>query len=1034
MGPAALGALARAADESAVLRKVLVGPRRGVCREVLRRLSLERGGWVGFEPMTSHDVAAGLAAGALASRRVGVVDEFGELALIDEAIDEAMNARADVLRPFVEGLGLREAMAHSIRALRHAGIDAAMLGRAGFRDRRKREALVRVLESYERLLYGRSVTDSAGILRQAVSGLEAGAIELPKASYMLLPGQSGRGLAGRLLLLLIERGATVLDDDAVEGLEIPPALLAGRVVHESALSWLHDVDGLPNDAAPGTISIFAAGSVNDEIREVLRRVVASNLPWDQVEIVATDPMTYGAALDTQARRLGIEVSYAAGLPVGRTRPGRAVDAWLRWVRDDFPEPTVRELIDRGDIAAPGGRTSGPALARRLRRLLIGRGHGRYEAALRRAEYALDRPEWSGDDRTQEEIDAACEGDRVVLEDLRAVLDPLLSAVPPLDHRPGQEPPLVAPATLARGLLACLALIPVDDDGGDNDRTARDALRDRLERLAATATRQTTVDGSIALIAAKLDARVPAPAAKGVAPWTAAGGRLHLSDIEHGGWTGRRATFVVGLDAVRFPGATTHDTLLNDEDRRRIVGDASFHPVPTTADRLDERRYALASMLARLRGEVTLSYGAWDATEARTVAPAPEMLQALRLRTRNASADYDSLRKEVGSFACAVPGGAGRLDDADVWFALLARDGVLVTGTDVVREAYAGLDRGLTAIDARGAPEFNAHHGRLRPRPGLDPRGRPGQSVSAKRLETLGTCPHRYMLRYVLGVVPPEEAEFAPDRWLTPMERGRVLHAVYRRSLETARALEQTHESDAFESTVLEALDTEIERVRQRLAPPGDAVFDLERERLRDEAGLFVRMVRRHGAPWVDLERRFGGGPAERTVEIDLPGGVVRASGAIDRIDRESDGRLVVIDYKTGSPGGFGREEAVFHGGRRIQHALYAAAARRLHDDHVARAEYHFPTYRGENQRVTYEEKSLRKARGIVNALLDVVAAGRFYPTDDANDCRFCDYREICRVRDATAIRTDSPLAAWSHSARDHLEELWVLRALRTRRL
>jgi ATP-dependent helicase/nuclease subunit B len=417
-----------------------------------------------------------------------------------------------------------------------------------------------------------------------------------------------------------------------------------------------------------------------------------------------------------------------------------------------------------------------------------------------------------------------------------------------------------------------------------------------------------------------------------------------------------------------------------------------------------------------------------------VAPAPEMLQALRLMTRDPSADYDELRRAVGSLACAVPRGAGRIDDADIWFSLLSRDGVLVAGTDIVRDAYPGLDRGLTAIDARSSPEFTAWHGRLTPRPELDPRGRPDQTVSAKRLETLGTCPHRYMLHYVLGVVPPEDAEFAPDRWLSAMDRGRLLHAVYRRALEAAKAREQTYESDAFEATVHETLEAEIERMRDRLAPPGEAVYDLERERLRDEVGLFVRMVRRHGAPWERVELSFGRRLEDPPVDIELPGGVVRAAGAIDRIDRESDGRLVIIDYKTGSPAGFGREEAVFNGGRRIQHALYAAAARRILRDDVARAEYHFPTYRGENQRVSYEEKSLRKARAIVNGLLDVVAAGRFYPTDDADDCRFCDYREVCRVRDASALRTDSALADWSHGARDRLEELWVLRALRGRRL
>lgn len=1033
-GPPVLRALARVADDEPVGRKVIIAPRRGVGRELLRRLSLARGGWVGFEVATPHDVAASLSVPVLAERGIRLVDEFDELALIDAAIEQAMAERAALLRPFVEGVGLRDAMSNSIRALRHAGVDAARLGRAGFRDRRKREALGRVLDAYERMLFNRGRTDSAGILRQAVSGLEAGTIDPAGTLWVLVSGQSERGLTGRLLRLLIERGASILDDDAVEGLKIPSAVLLGPTRADGALTWLHDVDALPADVQPGPLSIFAAGSVSDEIREVLRRVMAADLRWDQVEIIATDPMTYGAALDIQARRLGIGASYSAGLPVGRTRPGRAVEAWLRWVRDDFPEPVLRELLDRGDIAPPDARTSGPALARRMRRMMIGRSLARYRSALTRAERTLDSREWQpGDDRTQAEIEASLQRDRVVLDDLRKVLEPLLDSVPALEPGPGREQPLVAPAVLANGLLACLDLVPLDPtdgNGGGADRTALERLRRRLERLRQTAQRPTTIEGAIALIAGKLDTRVPAPAAEGAAPWTASGGRIHLSDIDHGGWTGRPATFVVGLDAVRFPGATTHDTLLNDEDRRRIAARDAFAPVPTTADRLAERKLALASLLARLRGSVTLSYAAWDATEARTMAPAPEMLQALRLMTRDAAADYDALRKAAGAFACAVPRGTGRVDDADVWFSLIERDGVLVSGTPVVRQAFAGLDRGLLAQAARAGSEFTPWHGRLRPRPDLDPRGRPEMAVSAKRLETLGTCPHRYMLRYVLGIVPPEEADLAPDRWLGPLERGRLLHAVYRRALEAARARGQAFDSPDFEATVGAALEAEIERLRERLAPPGEAVFELERERLRDEVGLFTRMIRRHGAPWDRLELRFGGGGAQPVVEIELPGGTVRATGAIDRIDRETDDRLVVIDYKTGSPSGYGRDEGVFHGGRRLQHALYAAAARRILDDAVARAEYHFPTYRGENQRVQYEERELRRARGIVNALLDVVAAGRFYPTDHEDDCRFCEYRAVCRVRDVASNRTESPMAEWSRGARDRLAELWVLRGLR----
>ncbi len=1019
-----LEALAREAAQP-IGRKVLVGPRRGVCRELLRQLALATGGWVGFEPATPRDIAGELVAHELTRQGLRVADEFDELALIDTAIDEAMAERGgEVLRRFVEGAGLREAMAASMRALRLAGVDAPVLLRAGFRDRDKRAALSRVLDRYERLLRRERTTDNAGVLRLAVSAIEAGAVTLPEVRYSILPGQTRRGLTGRLLELLLERGAMLLHDDAVHGLEPPPALLAaGAATASSPLSWLHAVEAAPAEPeVPVRLELFAAGSVNDEVREVLRRVVGLGLSWDEAEIVASDPMTYGAALDALARRLEIPVSYAAGLPIGRTRTGRALDAYLRWVRDDFPEALLRTLIARGDVRAPGG-SSGALLARRLQRMLIGRGRERYLSALARAERRAGLHVLPDVERTPEEAASVRAQEQLALADLGAILRTLFAALPPAAAGPSNTP-VMAPSALARGALAFLALVPAETGV---EATARERLTRRLTRLADTAHRATTLEGAIAVIVAKLDARVPAPAAQGASPWTSTGGRLHLSDIDHGGCTGRAATFVVGLDALRFPGTSTHDTLLNDEDRRRLAEHLPFAPVPTTGERATERRHGLARLLARLRGRVTLSYAAWEATEARTVAPSPELLQALRLQLRDPAADYEKLHTTLGRYASAIPRGEGRLDEADVWLGNLERGGLLVAGTDIVRLAYPGLDRGLTARDARAAGEFTAWHGRITPRPQLDPRAHPELVVSAHQLETLGTCPHRYLLEYVLRAAPPQEADFMPDRWLTAAYRGRLLHAVYRLVLQRARARQCAPEDAAFETLALLALEEVVAEAREDRLPPGEAVFEMELEELRQEMRLFVQMTREHGAPWVELEMNFGRAK-QPAVNVELMNQSISVTGRVDRIDREADGRLVVIDYKTGSPDGFGGPDTVFQGGRRLQHALYMAVARRVLGADVARSEYHFPTNRGEIQRLAYEEKQLRRGRIVVTALLDMVRAGHFFPTDEPEDCRYCAFAPVCRVRQGSRI--DSPMAEWSQRWRAWLPELYALRQLR----
>ncbi len=1025
--PRLVGALRLAARDDPAGRKLLVGTRRGVGREILRRLARDGVPWIGFEATTPLALASDLVAPTLAERGLEPADEFDELARIDAAIEAAVGEPdGSTLLPFVEGAGLRAAMANSIQALRLAGIVAAVLGRAGFRDRRKREAIARVLVQYERLLLADSRMDAAGILRLAHDELRLGTKTLPDARIFLLPGQDRRGWSGAMLALLQERGATLLEDDPVFGLQSPPAILDSSSGHHgsSQLSWLHAVNDAPVRDSSSTLELFAACSVSDEVREVLRRAVANGLHWDEIEVVATDAVAYGAAMDSLARRLGIPVTYASGLPVGRTRAGRAVDAYLRWIRDDFAEDVLRAALERGDIAPPGGGhgTPGPALARRLRSLSIGRGRERYFVAIERARSRPERAVPDDEDLTAEDRAAAIDSERRTLDDLAAILEPVLRATPTLPERIKPHVPIVSPAALAAGLLEWLALVPVDVDD-----MAKKRLLERLTRLAAVALRPTTLEAAISIVAAKLDTRVPASTSTGAAPWSSTGGFLHVSDIEHGGHTGRRATFVTGLDAMRFPGGGAHDTLLGDEERRRLLAASSFAPIPTSSERLQERRWHLARLLSRLRGSITLSYSAWEATEARAVAPAAEMLQGFRLRCRDVTANYEAMHRALETRASAIPRSGGRLDSADVWLGTLARGNILLRGTDVVRAGFPGLDAGLMAAERRADAPFTAHHGRLEARAGLDPRNNPAIVVSAGRLETLGTCPLRYLMRYVLRIAPPDTTDWVADRWLTPLERGRLLHRIYERTLRQVRSRGQDVAGPGFEPIALEVLERALEREREDSPPPGDAVYAVEAELLREDVLAFVQVTRAMGAPWEHLEQRFGrsrSGEAD-AVRIGLPGGDILVSGAIDRIDRAATG-LVVIDYKTGSAEPFGRPYAVFHGGRRLQHALYSAVTRRLFGD-VVRAEYHFPTVRGETRVSRFEETELRRARRIIDALLGLTAAGHFHPTNEPADCRYWDYRSVCRVREQ-AGRLQSPLAEWAQ--RTDAAELWVMRRLR----
>jgi hypothetical protein len=233
--------------------------------------------------------------------------------------------------------------------------------------------------------------------------------------------------------------------------------------------------------------------------------------------------------------------------------------------------------------------------------------------------------------------------------------------------------------------------------------------------------------------------------------------------------------------------------------------------------------------------------------------------------------------------------------------------------------------------------------------------------------------------------------------------------------------------DAFEMIVLRILDDEVERVRRRLPPPGESVFAHEVEQLRNDVRSFVVMVREDAATrtFSRFEYRFG---RDKPAPVTLPdGSVLYLTGAIDRVDEEGDA-LVIVDYKTGGTYDYGVKNGLYHGGRRLQHVLYARAAEALLGKRVTRFEYHFPSRKAENHRARFELTDLGEGLVVVTDLIEMAARGSFLPTNQADDCRFCDYAAACRVVTDDFGKVTSPLSEWSRDAPD--PALDVMRRLR----
>jgi ATP-dependent helicase/DNAse subunit B len=390
-------------------------------------------------------------------------------------------------------------------------------------------------------------------------------------------------------------------------------------------------------------------------------------------------------------------------------------------------------------------------------------------------------------------------------------------------------------------------------------------------------------------------------------------------MEHGGYTGRPAVFIVGAGAEHLPGPGRQDPVLLDSDRR-VLGEG----LATSSELLRERSFRFAAFFSRLRGaRVTLSYCSWDATEARSIGPSPVLLAALRLQRRDPHLTFRDLYQTLGRVVCRVPRGERPpLDGDDIWMAGLGSGDVMRHGVDRVRAAFPRLDAGLSLLQERSDGVPGPAHGVIEARPQeLDPRKNPSLVVSASRLEDLGACPLRYLHRSVLRIYPPDDPELDPDRWLNPLRRGGLLRQVFETSLREARRQKLKMEEPDFEALAVKTLATCVEQLRVEVPVPGEGALRRELVALEEDVRSFVRMVRQQGAPWVALELDFGIGDDEAVI-LELEQGQLHLRGAIDRVDENLQG-VHVVDYKTGVPWGLEGGSGTFDGGRRLQHALRA---------------------------------------------------------------------------------------------------------------
>lgn len=133
-------------------------------------------------------------------------------------------------------------------------------------------------------------------------------------------------------------------------------------------------------------------------------------------------------------------------------------------------------------------------------------------------------------------------------------------------------------------------------------------------------------------------------------------------------------------------------------------------------------------------------------------------------------------------------------------------------------------------------------------------------------------------------------------------------------------------------------------------------------------------------------------------------------GYVDRIDKLPDGRLAVLDYKTGKALASERVQTD------AQLTMYQMAVEELLGAEVARLVfYHVPSLKEQVVERHSKDLVLGLRRKIV-ATAESISSGKFEPKPDEKVCRWCDYKPICPIY-------KSPSEAQAEGAPDQLSAL-----------
>jgi ATP-dependent helicase/nuclease subunit B len=328
---------------------LIVGATLDAANELARSIAKEKAAAFGWHRLTLPQLAAAIAAPALATRGLIPLSRIGTDAIVARLVHRLNEeGRLGRYQTVAAAPGFPRAAAGAITELRLARLPLDSVA-ASVPD------LVPLIETYEAELKQAGLTDWPGILALATEAASADGTKLHRliglpmllldvpirseAEFVLVRALAAAAtevlatipatdqptlvrLRDRLRMQIENLDDTAFDDE-VAALATAIANLKRRLFNERA----GPIEGQPDDA----LEVFSAPGEGRECVEIARRILSlarRGVPFDRIAVLMRSPEGYRAYLEEAFNRAGIPVHYARGA-VRPDPSGRAFCALLK---------------------------------------------------------------------------------------------------------------------------------------------------------------------------------------------------------------------------------------------------------------------------------------------------------------------------------------------------------------------------------------------------------------------------------------------------------------------------------------------------------------------------------------------------------------------------------------------------------------------------------------------------------------------------------------------------------------------------------